>query len=79
MVDFTLYIILSLIIPIFVLLGVIIIKVLAGRVLPESNYTPVDQLLGQTPIEFHEEKVVQIQEDDRGDDKDKNIAKSYRE
>lgn len=35
-------------------------------------------MAGQIAIEFHEQKVVKVQEDDHGDDKDKNNAKAHR-
>lgn len=76
--EFSLYIILSLIIPIFVLLGIIVVKLFAGKGLPDHNYTPVDQLLGQTSLDFHEEKIEQEQEDEHGDDKYKNLKKRYK-
>lgn len=74
--DIFLYSSLSLIIPIFVLLGIIVIKMFAGHKLPDNHYTPFDQIMGQTSIEFHEQKVEQENEDGHGDDKNKNKIKN---
>jgi hypothetical protein len=40
-----------------------------------SDYTPLDYITGQTPIEFHEEKKEKEHKDDQGDDKDKHKKK----
>lgn len=54
--DFGLYVVLSLIVPIIVLLLIITLKIIKGKQIPNSDYTPLDYITGQTPIEFHEEK-----------------------
>ncbi|MGF9910365.1 DUF3951 domain-containing protein [Brevibacillus porteri] len=39
----------------------------------EHYYTPLDRVLGQTPVEFHEQKIEKKEsEEEEGDDKDKN-------
>lgn len=73
--DFSMYLMLSLIIPILLLLGIIITKMIKGKRIPNSNYTPFDYIMGQTPIEFHEEKEDKEDQDDQGDDKDKQLRK----
>lgn len=65
----------SLIIPILMLLGIISSKIIAGKGLPDSNYTPFDYIIGHSAVEFHEEKEDKEEEDDQGDDKDKNKSK----
>lgn len=35
-------------------------------------YTPFDQIMGQTIVEFHEEQQVVEEDEGEGDDKDKN-------
>lgn len=77
--DFTMYLILSLIIPILVLLGVITSKMMAGKGIPNSDYTPFDLIVGQTPIAQHEEKVEKEERNDEGDDKEKNKRKTRKE
>ncbi|WP_235206661.1 DUF3951 domain-containing protein [Paenibacillus tyrfis] len=74
--DFALYTMLSLIVPIIVLLTIIICKMIAGKAIPNSDYTPFDQITGNTPIEFHEEKQEKEEKDEQGDDKDKNRRKA---
>ncbi|MGG1663718.1 DUF3951 domain-containing protein [Brevibacillus sp. NRS-1366] len=40
----------------------------------EHYYTPLDRIFGQTPIEYHEEKIEKKEsEDEEGDDKDKHM------
>jgi hypothetical protein len=73
--DFGLYVTLSLIVPILVLLLIITFKMIAGKKIPNSDYTPFDYITGQTPVEFHEEKKEKEQKDDQGDDKDKHLIK----
>ncbi|QGQ96630.1 DUF3951 domain-containing protein [Paenibacillus psychroresistens] len=76
--DFSFYVILSLIGPIFILLGIVVYKMLKQKELPSSNYTPFDYIMGQAPVEFHEDKQEKEVEDDQGDDIDKNLRqKSY--
>lgn len=74
--DFALFTMLSLIVPIIVLLTIIICKMIAGKAIPSSDYTPFDQITGNTPIEFHEEKQEKEEKDEQGDDKDKNVRKA---
>ncbi|WP_442603822.1 DUF3951 domain-containing protein [Paenibacillus sp. KN14-4R] len=69
--NFTLYLTLSLIIPILALLLIISVKIIKGKKLPDSNYTPFDYITGQTTVEFHEEKEAKEENDDQGDDKDR--------
>lgn len=70
--DFGLYVTLSLIVPILVLLGIIISKIVTGKKIPNNDYTPFDYIAGQTSVEFHAEKQEQEEDEDKGDDKDKN-------
>ncbi|SCW72679.1 Protein of unknown function [Paenibacillus tianmuensis] len=74
--DFALYTMLSLIVPIIVLLTIIMYKMIVGEAIPNSDYTPIDHITGNTPIEFHEEKQEKEEKDEQGDDKDKNIRKA---
>lgn len=69
--DFGLYVTLSLIVPILVLLAIISAKIISGKGIPNSDYTPFDYIAGQTPVEFHEEKQEKEEDDEQGDDKDK--------
>lgn len=73
--DFTLYAILSLIVPIIGLLGIIVVKMIKNKQLPDSRYTPFDYITGQSNVQFHEEKEAKQEEDDQGDDKNKNRKK----
>ncbi|CAM4154908.1 hypothetical protein BAMA_05575 [Bacillus manliponensis] len=38
-------------------------------------YTPFDQIMGQTTVEFHQEQHVVEEDEGEGDDKDKNDKK----
>ncbi|PSK11248.1 hypothetical protein C7R92_09915 [Brevibacillus porteri] len=39
----------------------------------EHYYTPLDRVFGQTPVEFHEQKIEKKESEEKeGDDKDKN-------
>lgn len=38
-------------------------------------YTPFDQIMGQTTVEFHQEQQVVEEDEGEGDDKDKNDKK----
>ncbi|MFK7693967.1 DUF3951 domain-containing protein [Paenibacillus sp. HJGM_3] len=69
------YIILSLVVPILALLGIIVVKMIRNRTIPDSRYTPFDYVTGQTPVEFHEEKETQQEEDDSGDGNKKDRHK----
>ncbi|SFK81542.1 Protein of unknown function [Paenibacillus sp. 1_12] len=70
--DFGLYVVLSLIVPIVALLLIITYKIITGKKIPNSDYTPLDYITGQTTVEFHEEKKEKEQKDQQGDDKDKH-------
>ncbi|MNP41397.1 hypothetical protein D3C76_1350990 [compost metagenome] len=54
-------------------LGIIIVKVILTRKLPNNNYTPFDYITAQSLVEFHDEKKEIEENADYGDDKDKNI------
>lgn len=69
---------LSLIVPILVLLGIISSKIIAGKGLPDNNYTPFDYITSQSSVEFHEEKQEKEEDDDQGDDKEKNRRRPKR-
>jgi len=73
--DFALYATLSLIVPILVLLGIITAKIISGKGIPNSDYTPFDAITGHTPVEIHEEKQEKEERDDQGDDKDKHLIR----
>ncbi|GAA0361206.1 DUF3951 domain-containing protein [Bacillus horti] len=73
--DFTLILMLSLLGPIFFLIGYIVVKMFIKKQVPVSSYTPFDRIMGQTSVEFHEHKEVKEEEDDQGDDKNKNKKK----
>jgi len=70
--DFTMLVLLSVLGPIFILLGIIVSKMVALKELPDSRYTPFDHITGQTSVEFHEEKDEEEEEAGQGDDKNKN-------
>ena len=69
------YVMLSLIGPIFFLIGFIVLKTIITKEIPDSRYTPFDNIAGQTTIQFHEEKEDKEEEDAQSDDKDKNDKK----
>lgn len=56
---------------IILLIGIVAIKVITKKKLPDSNYTPFDYITAQSNNEFHEEKEEKEEEADKGDDKDK--------
>lgn len=68
--DYSLIMILGIAAPIVFLLAIIIVKMIRGKEIPNSHYTPFDNITGHTPIEFHEEKEVKVERNDQGDDKD---------
>jgi hypothetical protein len=35
-------------------------------------YTPLDEITGQSQVEFHEEQEIVVVDEDQGDDKNKN-------
>lgn len=76
--DFQAFAMLSLIIPILVLLGIVTVKMIRRKEIPNSHYTPFDYIMGQSAMEFHEEKEDKQEEDDQGDDKNKNLRQSIR-
>ncbi|UUZ83724.1 DUF3951 domain-containing protein [Paenibacillus sp. P26] len=73
--DFSSILLLSLIVPVFILITYIMIKTLIKKEIPDSRYNPFDYITGQTRIEFQEQKETKEEDDDQGDDKDKNIKK----
>lgn len=60
---------------IILLIGIVVIKVMTKKKLPDSSYTPFDYITAQSNIEFHEEKE-EKEEADKGDDKDKMKEKN---
>ncbi|AEI43818.1 hypothetical protein KNP414_05294 [Paenibacillus mucilaginosus KNP414] len=70
--DVGLYAMLSLIVPIAVIIVIIIGKMLRHQEIPDSRYTPFDQITGHAPVVFQEHKETKEDEDEAGDDKDKN-------
>ncbi|MFD2611175.1 DUF3951 domain-containing protein [Paenibacillus gansuensis] len=67
--DFGAMLTLSLLLPIVLLLVYILVKMATKKEIPESNYTPLDFIMGQTPIEFHEEKKTKEEQEGQGEDK----------
>jgi Protein of unknown function (DUF3951) len=76
--DFGILLILSIIVPLLLLLGIIITKMIKGKQIPNSNYTPFDYITGQTPVEFHEEKEDKEEQDDEGEQYKKHKKIRYR-
>lgn len=70
--NFALYFTFSLILPIIILLGIIMVKIFIKKQVPENNYTPFDYIMAQGQMEFHEEKEEREDENKQGDDKEKN-------
>ncbi|GIP40881.1 hypothetical protein J31TS4_41610 [Paenibacillus sp. J31TS4] len=66
---------LGLLAPVVLLLAVIVGKLIARKELPDSRYTPVDQLTGQTPLVFQEQKEERKEDGDQGDDEDKHLKR----
>lgn len=48
-------------------LGLIILKIVKNRMLPNNSYTPFDYITAQSTVEFHEEKEETIEEVKSGD------------
>ncbi|MBC8080584.1 MAG: DUF3951 domain-containing protein [Gorillibacterium sp.] len=69
--DFGMMLIFSITAPIVALIVLIVTKLIRNKEIPNSNYTPFDQIMGQTPSAFHEEKKELEEQEDKGDDKDK--------
>ncbi|MBG9943099.1 hypothetical protein ABD77_13665 [Brevibacillus formosus] len=58
---------------IFGMLGMACYRFFIQKKTVEHYYTPLDRVLGQTPVEFHEQKIEKKEsEEEEGDDKDKN-------
>ncbi|CAG7657299.1 DUF3951 domain-containing protein [Paenibacillus allorhizosphaerae] len=74
--DYSAILVLSLIVPVFVLIVYIMIKAVMNKEVPDSRYTPFDYITGQKTVQFHEHKEDKEEEDAHGDDKDKNEKKS---
>lgn len=55
---------------IILLVVIIAIKIVRQKQLPNSYYTPFDYITGNSPVEFHEQKIEK--EEEPGDDKDMN-------
>ncbi|WP_127581858.1 DUF3951 domain-containing protein [Paenibacillus koleovorans] len=70
--DIALYLMLALIVPIVGLVVYIFVKLLFTNKVPDSSYTPFDAIMGQSPVEFHEEKEAKEEDDDQGDGNGKN-------
>lgn len=70
--DITMIAVLGLVGPIFILIGLVVAKMIAGKALPSSEYTPFDHITGQTSVEFQEQKQEKEEDDEQGDDKDKH-------
>lgn len=76
--DFGTLLILSIIVPLLLLLGIIVGKMIKGKQLPNSNYTPFDYITGQTSNEFHEQKEDKEEQDDEGEQYKKHKKIRYR-
>jgi len=70
--DLGLLTIFSIAVPIILLLGIIISKMIRMKELPDSRYTPFDYITGHSKVEFHEQKEEKEEKDEEGDDKNKN-------
>ncbi len=76
--DLSFYALLSITLPIVLLLGIIIVKLIKNKQLPDSRYTPFDFITGQTNVEFHEEKEAVQEEDDQGEGKNPRNKMRFR-
>ena len=56
----------------FILIVYIMLRAWIRQEVPDSRYTPVDRMTGQTSMELREEKGDKAEEDDKGVDVDKN-------
>ncbi len=72
--DFSFILILALTLPILILIGYVVIKTFITKKIPDSRFTPFDSIMGQSAIEFHQEKEEKEQDEDEGDDKEKNAS-----
>ncbi len=58
---------------IFGMLGMACYRFFVQKKPVEHYYTPLDRVFGQTPVEFHEQKIEKKESEEKeGDDKDKN-------
>lgn len=58
-------------IVIIILVFIGLYKVFVKKRSVTTYYTPFDEITGQAPVAFHEEKYVKEEEDGQGDDKNK--------
>jgi hypothetical protein len=59
--------------PIIIILVFIgLYKIFVKKQTVTTYYTPFDEITGQAPVAFHEEKYMQEDGDGQGDDKNKN-------
>ncbi|CAM3617259.1 hypothetical protein [Marinicrinis lubricantis] len=74
--DIGFYVNVTLALPIIILILIVVIKTIVKREIREHRYTPFDYIMGQTPIEYYEEKNEKEEESEQGDDKDKPSSNS---
>ncbi|MBP1990035.1 DUF3951 domain-containing protein [Paenibacillus eucommiae] len=70
--DFSSIVLLSLILPVFVLIIYIMAKAIISNRIPDSRYNPFDNITGQTTVIFQEQKEEKEEDDEQGDDINKN-------
>jgi len=69
---FSMYFFAFLMVFIVLLLGIIALKIVRKKELPDLRYTPFDSITCQHNVEFHQEKEVMEEESENGDDKNKS-------
>lgn len=69
---FSMYFFAVLMVFIVLLLGIIVVKIVRKKELPDLRYTPFDNITGQTHVEFHQEKEVIEEDNENGDGKNKS-------
>ncbi|UOK57978.1 DUF3951 domain-containing protein [Metabacillus hrfriensis] len=70
--DFVNLAVISFPIIIIILVFIGLYKIIVKKQTVTTYYTPFDEITGQAPVAFHEEKYMQEDEDGQGDDKNKN-------
>ncbi|MCL6457270.1 MAG: DUF3951 domain-containing protein [Gorillibacterium sp.] len=74
--DFGMLLILSVAAPIIGLVALIVTKLIRNKEIPNSLYTPFDQIMGQSSSAFHEEKQEFEEQEDKGEGKRKGKSGS---
>ncbi|MDF2667894.1 MAG: hypothetical protein K0R67_200 [Paenibacillus sp.] len=75
--NFGFYLQLSLMFPIVLLLVIIVYKMIKGKALPDMSYTPLDNIIGQSSVVFHEEKETKEEDNDQDEGKTKRKKNGY--